>query len=148
MWTWIKANAHALEALGAVLVAVFALAALIGVKLQVDATSQLQKEQAAREIYSEFLALSVRQPALAAGGYCDRRDATQIIAYENYVEYLLYTAEQVIDMDQDWETPIRQTMKRHGDYICARNDWTGYPTSVLQLIEDVRADQCVNQTAC
>ena len=80
MWTCIKANAHAREALGAVLVAVFALAALIGVKLQVDATSQLQKEQAAREIYSEFLALSVRQPALAAGGYCDRRDATQIIA--------------------------------------------------------------------
>ena len=52
-------------------------------------------------------ALSVRQPALAAGGYCDRaggycdrRDATQIIAYENYAEYLLYTPpEQVIQMD-------------------------------------------------
>ena len=50
MWSWIKTNASALEAIGVVLTALVALVALVGVKYQVDATAKLQQAQTAREI--------------------------------------------------------------------------------------------------
>ena len=148
MWGWIKENAEALEATAAIMMAVVAVAALVGVKLQIDATDRIQQEQAAREIYREFLALSVNKPELADADYCEIDDAKTRIAYEHYVEYLLYTAEHVIEMDEDWYDSIEETLERHDRYICNRSDWHGYSPSVQSLIEDIQENTCTAVPAC
>ena len=86
MWRWIKANAAALEATGALLTAFVALAALIGVKLQIDAGERIQKAQAAREIYREYLNITIQNPKLSIAKYCTIDSAKDRAAYETYVE--------------------------------------------------------------
>ncbi|MEM1301574.1 MAG: hypothetical protein AAGH17_03245, partial [Pseudomonadota bacterium] len=56
---WLKRNAEALQAIGALLTAAVAIAALVGVKWQLDAAERISQAQSAREIYRDFVALSL-----------------------------------------------------------------------------------------
>ena len=148
MWSWIKANASALEAIGVVLTALVALVALVGVKYQVDATAKLQQAQTAREIYREFPAISIQKPELAVADYCEIRNAKQRTAYEHYVEYMLYTAEQVIEMDSDWQAPMSETIRQHSKYICALSDWASYSAPVVRLVNQLREQGYCKRAKC
>lgn len=148
MWKWTKDNASSIAALGTVIMALVAILALVGFKYQVDASESLQQHQAAREIYREFLSLTIEKPQLARANYCEISDQDQRVAYEHYVEYILYTAEQVMEMNSYWHDPMFQTLSRHAAYLCARKDWASYPASITGLLEEIRDLECQKPTAC
>ncbi len=56
--SWLSRQAETIEAAAATLTALVAVAALIGVKFQLDETERLQKAQSARETYRAHLALA------------------------------------------------------------------------------------------
>ena len=101
MRNWLTRNAEPLEAVGAIATAFAALTALVVIPYQVAQADRIQRDQTAREIYREFLSLTVQKPELANADYCAMKDPKEQTAYAAYVEYLLYTSEQMIDTSPD-----------------------------------------------
>jgi hypothetical protein len=134
MWQWIKGNAEPLEAVGTLLTALVAVVALAGVKLQLDENDRLQREQGARESYREFLKLGIERPDLANADWCLLETDQNRTAYSGYVEYALYTAEQVIAADAAWEQPMRQVLQPHASYLCQKSDWDSYSAATQRLV--------------
>jgi hypothetical protein len=128
---------------------VFALAALVGVKVQIDASARLQKEQSARDIYREFLSLSINQPKLASPDFCAIEGTVDEAAYDNYLNYLLYTSEQVLASLPEWDATMMSHLDRHKEAICGESGWSGDAPEVQALIRTFRAKQCVGfKSAC
>ena len=96
MIDWLRRNAEPLGAIGAIATAFAALSALIIIPVQLAETDRIQRDQTAREIYREFLNLTVQKPELAQADFCTMSDPKEIAAYGAYVEYALYTAEQMV----------------------------------------------------
>ena len=88
---WFERNSKGLQAIAAIITAAAAIIALIGVKLQVDASYRVQREQSAKEIYRELLNLSIANPDFVAPNYCTLKQSPKFPAYESYVDYVLYT---------------------------------------------------------
>ena len=65
LFGWFKKHGQMAQVLASIVTALVALAALIGVKVQIDAAARSQQEQSAREIYREFLNLSIGNPQFA-----------------------------------------------------------------------------------
>ncbi len=145
---WLERHSAALQALGSLLTALVAIAALIGVKLQVDAAYSVQREQSAKEIYREFLNLSIANPDLAQPDYCSLSKSPRAPAYDAYVEYLLYAAEQVIQADADWIPVFESHLGLHQDVICSQADWGAYADDVRSLVLKFKAGNCQPQPAC
>ena len=122
---WLRENSEVIEALGTLLTAFVAAAALIGVKIQIDSSAKVAEAQSAREIYRDFLELSIANPDLADPGQCPAFTPARSIAYTYYLEYMLYTAEQVTQMDAEWQSTFDNTFEEHLDALCASNDWSG-----------------------
>jgi hypothetical protein len=116
---WLKTHAEAIGAAGAIVMALAAVAAAILVPMQIAANDRTSREQAAREIYREFLNITIQRPDLADPAACAPADPARARAYEAYVDYLLYTAEQVLDLSQDeWEETIAARLAPHRPYLC------------------------------
>ena len=103
---WLTRNSDALGAVGAIATAFAALTALVVIPYQVAQADRIQREQTAREIYREFLNLTVQKPELAT-------------AYSAYVAYLIYTAEQMIDTSEAWRRPMANYLEQHKSYLCS-----------------------------
>ena len=106
MLGWLGRNAEPLGAIGAIATAFAALSALIIIPVQIGEADRIQRDQTAREIYREFLNLTVQKPELAQADFCTMSDAKDIAAYGAYVEYALYTAEQMVASSPDWRAPM------------------------------------------
>lgn len=143
---WLTKHAQALQALGALLTAVFALVALFGVKIQLDTSERIAREAQAREIYRSFVALSLANPELADPGTCPEFEDGSATAYDFYMEYALYTAEQVIAMDPGWAGTVNELFAGHSAWLCD-GEFSGYTSEVEELIEEFRAKQCAAQIA-
>lgn len=146
--TSLDRHAGAIQALGAMLTVTIALGALVGVKMQINATERVQREQSARDIYREYLNLPISRPEFSNPDYCALLDTPQEAAYENYVEYFLYTAEQAVAADPDWEPVFADGLKAHADYMCSVNDWSGYSDDVQGLITKFKAHGCTTRREC
>ncbi|MGJ8625398.1 MAG: hypothetical protein ACSHXB_00450 [Sulfitobacter sp.] len=132
---WLSRNAAPLEALAAIVTALVAVVALIAIPWQIRATARLQAEQSAREIYREFVALSVQKPQFANPDYCALKEHEQhLTAYRYYVEYLYYTAEQVVEISEVWEPIMIGHLDQHTAFICDNADWRGDTDRVKGLI--------------
>jgi hypothetical protein len=147
MWAWLNRNAGAIEAVGAVVTGVAAIAALILIPLQIASADRIQRDQTAREIYREFLNLTVQKPELAEADYCAITEDTQRIAYESYVEYLLYTAEQMIESDPDWRDPMASYIGQHMAYLCSNQDWDKQSDGVYAIVLELRT-ACQDVPSC
>jgi hypothetical protein len=117
--SWLSRNAEPLEAAGAIATAFAALTALVVIPYQVAQADRIQRDQTAREIYREFLNLTVQKPELANADYCALKGTNQTTAYQAYVEYLLYTSEQMIDTSPDWRGPMASYLEDHMAYLCS-----------------------------
>jgi hypothetical protein len=142
MMRWLKANSAALQALGAVLTALIALAALVGVKLQVDAGERQSRVQSARDIYREFLNLSIARPELADPDHCAIPGSSLEAPYENYLEYALYTAEQLRTVSPEWDATMLDHLAPHRAAICEQADWTDDTPGVQALVAQFKAREC------
>ncbi|MBN8646380.1 MAG: hypothetical protein J0L55_00390 [Caulobacterales bacterium] len=145
---WLQEHGQAIQSLTSVLTVLLALGALVGVKIQVDAAKKLQIEQSARDIYREYLALSINQPQYAKPNYCEIIDSPQEAAYENYVEYLIYTAEQGIKADKDWIPVFETELAKHSQYICSIKDWENLSPDINFLIANVKNKTCAGVKPC
>ncbi len=147
MWEWLGHHANKLEGIGAIVTALAALAALVVIPLQLQTAERIQRDQTAREIYREFLNLTVQKPELVATNYCALADDKQHVAYEAYVEYLLYTAEQMIASGAEWREPMASYLLDHLPYICAKTDWDKQSDGVFDLVMDLQKN-CPSVPAC
>lgn len=137
MRDWLIRNAQPLEAVGAIATAFAALTALIVIPYQVAQADRIQRDQTAREIYREFLNLTVQKPELADADFCAMTDPVQTAAYAAYVEYLLYTTEQMIDTSPDWRSPMASYLDDHMPYLCSRDIWETQTPDIRDLIAEL-----------
>jgi hypothetical protein len=135
-------NLQYVQALTAILTAIAAVAALIGIKVQIDANNRQQQEQSAREIYREFLNLSISRPEFADPDYCAIAGGPNAGAYENYVEYMLYTADQLLSVSPDWEATIAEHAASHRDFLCTQQDWSDDSAQIRSFMREFQINQC------
>lgn len=148
MWPWFHRNAEPLQAVGGFLTALLALGALVVIPWQINQADRIQREQAARDIYREFLNISVQNPKLASADWCVLKEPGEKAAYEAYVEYLLYATEQLVGTDPDWRAPMTGWIEDHAPYVCAKPDWSGYTPDVQALMTQFTAANCADVPAC
>lgn len=144
MLGWLGRNAEPLGAIGAIATAFAALSALIIISVQIGEADRIQRDQTAREIYREFLNLTVQKPELAQADFCTMSDAKDIAAYGAYVEYALYTAEQMVASSPDWRAPMAGYLDDHLPYLCDP-EGLGAREGVEDVLEDVDL-ACTPQT--
>ncbi|MEM1303002.1 MAG: hypothetical protein AAGH17_10485, partial [Pseudomonadota bacterium] len=65
-----------------------------------------------------------------------------------FVEYMLYTAEQVIEADPIWTDTFEGVLDPHTTYFCASSGWDGYTDPVNRLIVRLRVSNCGMLPAC
>lgn len=139
---WLERNAKLIQLFTAVASALLALVALYGIKIQIDASSRLQAQQSARDIYREFLNLSIGKPEFSEPNTQALKASPQWPAYQNYVDYMLYTAEQVLNVTPDWEPVMEEHMAAHQDYLCTMTDLSGYAPQVAKMVGDFQKSEC------
>ena len=142
MRKWLETRAKALQALAAIVTICAAVAALVGVKVQIDASARQQLEQSARDIYREYLNLSISKPEFSNPDYCAIQGTANEGAYEDYVEYLLYTSEQVLSAMPDWEATLSARLMPHKELLCTEANWGDENPEVRAMIGRFRAEQC------
>jgi hypothetical protein len=142
MIKWLEKHAAALQALSAIGALVAVIGGVVGIRVQLNASAQLQREQSARDIYREFLNLSINQSKFAAPDYCAIRDTPDEAGYENYVRYMLYTSEQVLTALPGWESTMADHLSDHKELLCSEADWSGDAPKVQGLINRFRAKEC------
>jgi hypothetical protein len=148
-WGWLGKNHQSIQASAAILAALIAIVTIAGVKWQMDAAARLQKEQSARDIYREYLNVSISRPEFAQPDYCAVSASPQFAAYESYVAYLLYAGEQVLVLGEGWADVMEGEMERHAGYLCS-DDYQAadYDLAVAEVVSRVRANQCAKLTPC
>lgn len=139
---WLERNAKLIQLFTAVASALLALVALYGIKVQIDASSRLQAQQSARDIYREFLNLSISKPEFSEPNTQALKASPQWPAYQNYVDYMLYTAEQVLNVTPDWQPVMEEHMAAHHEYLCAMTDLSGYAPQVAKMVGDFQEKEC------
>lgn len=147
--TWLARNAPSIEAVAATVTALVAVAALIGVKFQLDEADRLQKAQSAREAYRAHLALAATLPQFAQpADACELIHSNQAGAYISFVDHLLYSAEQMLDVSEGWEETFLAQLTAHSDYICAEGGPTGETEDTARLISRFKGLSCPTVTTC
>lgn len=140
-------NVPAIQAFASILTVFLAIGALLGVKVQIDASARLQQEQSARDIYREFLNLSISRPEFSEPDYCALINGPQASAYADYVDYFLYTSEQMLASDENWKPSLVDRLQLHRDYVCSIEDTLVYSDEVHQMINDFKKKQCAGNKA-
>lgn len=147
--SWISRHAPALEALAAVVTALVAVAALIGVKIQLDEADRIQRAQSAREAYRAHLALAATLPQFAGpSDVCRVLESDQAGAYAAFVDHLLYSAEQMLPISEGWEATFLAALEPHRDYLCAADAPAGETDETARLLERFRQARCGGGPAC
>ena len=145
MRDWLERNAQPLQAIGALATAMAAVTAVIVVPYQVSQADQIQRDQTAREIYREYLNITIQNPGLAEADYCllsDDADTTRnqnvsATAYSAYVDYLIYTTEQMVDTSAEWRAPMAGYLGQHMGYLCASESPASRDPDVRDLLADL-----------
>ena len=147
--SWLSRHAPAIEAGAAVITAAVAVAALIGVKVQLDETDRLQKEQSAREAYRAHLAIAATLPAYARPqDGCALVQSDQGGAYVAFVDHLLYSAEQMLSVSEGWEPTFLDQLELHHDYICAASGPDGETEETARLLTAFKKSACGATPSC
>lgn len=147
--TWLQRNAPTLEAIAACVTALVAVAALIGVKYQLDETDRLQQTSAAREAYRGHLALAASTPAFAdPADSCALLQSDDAGAYAAFVDHLMYSAELMLAVDTGWDAVFVENMRPHAGYICSA--WLPFdsPLEINQMLINFTRDHCKPATTC
>lgn len=147
--SWLKRHAPSIEAIAAAVTALVAVAALIGVKFQLDEADRLQKAQSAREAYRAHLALAATLPQFAQPeDACQLIQSDQAGAYTSFVDHLLYSAEQMLDVSEGWEETFLTQLEVHSDYICAADGPRGETEDTVRLISRFKSVSCPASITC
>lgn len=147
MRAWLNRNAQPLQAVGALATAMAALTALIVVPYQVSQADRIQRDQTAREIYREFLNLTMQNPRLASANYCALPAGVAETSYTAYVDYLIYTTEQMVETSDDWRAPMTGYLRDHMTYLCTADSPAHRDPGVRGLMADLGLE-CTEVAVC
>ena len=147
---WLKKNSTAIQSIAAISTAIIAIAALIGVKIQLDEADRLQNLQSAREAYRAHLALAISNPDLAEpADTCTLLSSPKAAAYTAFIDHLLYTAEQMLDVEENWEATFKAELQPHLAYLCSQKGPDGDTSAVLNLLTEFKSgDACAKVVHC
>ena len=149
MRNWLNENAAAIQAGGAIVSAFVAVAAFAAIFWQVTESSRIAREQSARDIYREFLNLSIQNPDFAAPDACALARSPRAAAYDDYVGYMLYTAEQALSVSaDDWMPVVGDLFNQHARAICSIDDTNLYTPQAATLIEAFQSTNCQALPPC
>jgi hypothetical protein len=147
--SWWSRNAGSIEAGAATVTALVAVAALVGIKFQLDATDQLQQGQSARDAYRAHLSLASTLPQFARPeDACSLMSSKDGGSYEAFVGHLLYSAEQMLAIGEGWENTFLDELAVHTDYICSASSPHGATDETILLLSRFRADKCQVEPSC
>lgn len=147
--SWLSRHSSAIQTVSAAATALIAVAALVGVKLQLDGADRVQREQSAREAYRSHLALATGLPAFAAPlDGCALIASEQEGAYVAFVDHLLYSAEQMLSVTDGWDRSFREELLPHRDYLCSAAAPKGETDEMIALLAQFRADECAPTSDC
>jgi hypothetical protein len=150
MLRFIERHGQVIQSVATLATAFAAVAAVLFVPWQIAANDRNNRAQAAREIYREFLSISIQRPELTALAYCSLTDPVERAAHESYVDYLLYTAEQVLDLNAaDWEAAIGARLRSHAPYLCTfqNDDLDALTPAVAEMVSQIVSD-CPAASIC
>lgn len=146
---WWSRNAESIEAAAAVITALVAVVALVGIKVQLDTTERLQQAQSARDAFRAHLSLASTLPQFARPqDACALIESTDGGSYEAFVDHLLYSAEQMLAISEGWESTFLKELAVHSDYICSAAAPLGATDETVQLLTTFKTDQCPAQPTC
>lgn len=146
---WLERNGPAIQTASAALTALVAVAALIGIKVQLDASDAIQRSQSAREAFRSHLALATGLPAFAApADGCALLASDQGGAYVAFVDHLLYSAEQMLDVQDGWEQSFMDELRPHVAYLCSAEAPRVDSDQLAGLLNRFRQGACAAQPAC
>ncbi len=147
--SWIARHSSIIQTVSALITAIVALGALIGVKIQLDEAERLQGLQSARDAYRSHLILAVSNPDFAEpSDTCALLQFEKAAAYRAFVDHLLYSAEQMLDAEEDWEATFKEELEPHGQYLCPEEGAVGRTWEVNKLVSDIIKEQCAIVSAC
>jgi hypothetical protein len=147
--SWFRRNAEVVEAIAACVTAVVALCALIGIKFQLDATEKLQLAQSARDTYRTHLALAVSHADFAAPlNGCAIIGSDRAGGYAAFVDHLLYSAEQMLVVEDGWEGTFMDQLAPHVDYMCSVDGPKGETEKTAALLTQFRGLECSAEPRC
>lgn len=147
--SWLSRHAPSIEAAAALATAVVALAALVGVKVQLDEADRLQRAQSARDTYRSHLALAATLPRFAQPqDGCALIASGEAGAYEAFVDHLLYSAEQMLAVSDGWADTYLTQLDNHHDYLCSDHGPVGESDETAQLLLRFRAQRCGAVPSC
>ena len=145
---WLQTHSKAIQALAGIITAILALMALIGVKMQIDASFASQREQSARDIYREFLNVSISNPDYSQPDFCTLASGPKRNAYESYVDYLFYAAEQSLEMDPDLKPVFTSHLEAHTAYLCSQDSPTDYQGLTKTMLDEFKRAKCESAPVC
>lgn len=147
--SWFSRNTKTIEAASAIVTAVVALAALVGIKVQLDAADTIQRAQSAREAYRSHLALAASMPDFALpADACKLMEGEKAGAYAAFVDHLLYSAEQMLDVEPGWEATFSSALEPHASYLCSPEGSEGSILDDSGPMSRVRQALCKTAKAC
>jgi hypothetical protein len=115
-------------------------------------SSRQQRRQSAREIYREFVKLSIEKPDLAAPDYCAIKTSETLkddTEYENFIEFQLYASEQILAELPEWEATMDKRLAPHTELLCSEESWSGDTDDVRAMIGRFRKSSCAGfKSAC
>ncbi len=146
---WFSRNANSIDAVAAMITALVAIAALVGIKYQLDAADLQQRTQSARDAYRSHLALASTSPTFAnPTAACQLISGNKAGAYSAFVDHLLYSAEQMLEVEPGWEATFVEALQPHSHYMCSDFAPFGSTPEMKRLLGDFKGAQCAKVTAC
>lgn len=147
--SWLSRNAESIEALAASVTALAAVAALIGVSIQLNAADEISRAQSAREAYAAHLALAVANPKLSEPeDVCALLQSDQAASYEAFVDHMLYSAEQMLTSEAGWDATFYVSLGRHAEYLCMAVAPGAETEELGQMLVEFRKNTCEEVVAC
>lgn len=145
----LERHSNAISAFSAIVTACVAAGALIGVKFQLDEAERLQHAQSARTAFRTHLELAVQHPDFAhPENACSLLNSAQAPSYQAFVEHLLYSAEQMLHVADNWEDTFLGYLKPHAAYLCSKDSLSAETEYTASLHTQFRADSCDALPAC
>jgi len=126
-----------------------AVAALIGVKIQLDENERIQRATTAREAYLGHLNLATNRPDFAEPqDVCTLLQSDKSASYLAFLDHLFYSAELMLEAEDGWEPIFIDRLEPHSQLMCSALAPAGDTNAMSKMIRDFQAAECSDVPAC
>jgi hypothetical protein len=132
--------------------AIVALAALVGIYVQVHLARVNALRASARQVYLSYSQATLQHPQLARPNYAQLKskpDPTDLVRYQIYVANMLTAYDEIFQIidDKEWAASFAYDIEDHLPYLCELNDpkyYASFYGKTQNLIAKQKAAHCAN----